>query len=315
MRPPSCESSPDFEGWVCLACTLANEPSAVRCAACEGARPGGGRQSGNSSGVVVVVPPGRAEVGAPTTSGRDGPPGKRPRLAEPVVAVAAATGATPRTTTPASGECGRATDGWACPACTLLNKADSLRCLACEGVRWILPAGATTAAEPAQRPVASMVLRAARRAAGQAQAAEKAPEPQTVRSVEEWAALPPAPDGHLQRVRAKDEDLDIFGATGGDEEAVGQPAEDSVGLQGQEGGKWPVDASMPRPRWGTGGGPLFAGGHVLGQEAVLVDETVLFEDAVGRLAELGFDPTKCHLALEAAGWDEGLARAFLIREA
>lgn len=218
-------------------------------------------------------------------------------------------------------------EGWACPACTLLNSADTIFCLACEGVRWVLPDGAVP--PEAKRQVSAMVLRAARRGAPEAHEAAPA-APQRVRTVDEWAALPPAPDGHLQRTSAKDDDVDIFGMAqeeadeasdgeGGGERALEGGActalEAGSPLEAGAAAQHPRREGTQRPRWGIGEGPLFAGTQASGGGVCGLDEATLFELAVDRLVMLGFDRTKCHLALEAAGRDEGLAQEFLVREA
>lgn len=78
----------------------------------------------------------------------------------------------------------------------------------------------------------------------------------------------------------------------------------------------PAQAAEPdRPRWGSGSGPLFPSLRAPACAEPQERNDVEFSDAVVRLALLGFDPTKCHLALEAANGDENLARAFLVREA
>lgn len=271
--------------WTCPACTLVNVPGTMRCVACDALGQSTGRGF-NSSGVVVVLPPERS-AGTPGTVAetRSAPCGgtgqhdgaKKRRLIEQ--------------------------EDWTCPACTLVNAADALHCLACESLRWVQPG----------RTVAAAALRAARRSGKEHEAGSPASlrvEESTRRSAEEWAALPPAPDGHTKRWRASDEDLDIFGgapAADGSEEATGAGERAAA-----------LSEDSPRPLWGHLGAPIFGGGGVdtaAGLASCVANETFLFEDAVGRLAELGFDPTTCHLALEAAGGDEGLARAFLVRGA
>jgi len=281
--------------WACPACTLLNEASATRCRICEGPRPGAGWGGGNSSGVRVVLPQGPEVPAAaaalvactparPTASaapvrvspaGLDDPPLKRPRI-----------------------ETGAQQARWTCSACTLVNPADAVRCLACEGLRQ-------------DRPVAAAALAAGRRrsAPGSSDTAESSKESST-RAVEEWASLPPAPEGHIRHWRASDEDLDIFGGGGQSEDGTEPAARPDSDPTADSGGECNL-----RPVWGTAGAPLFEGLSAAGLDGGVVDEALLFEDAVGRLAALGFDPTKCNLALEAAGGDENLARAFLTREA
>mmetsp|Transcript_155581 Transcript_155581/g.497449 ORF Transcript_155581/g.497449 Transcript_155581/m.497449 type:complete len:267 (-) Transcript_155581:72-872(-) len=171
--------------------------------------------------------------------------------------------------------------------------------------------------------------------------ASGAPTQQNLRPVEEWASLPPAPDGHLPRRSAKDDDLDMFGELPSQGQAdVPEPSAAEQGAAGAstsgvEGAAPAVAAPMtaagpagedegerPRPRWGPGAGPLFSNvicSGVVGDAGAVpapeLEEVELFEDAKCRLASMGFDLTKCHLALEAAGGDEAMARAFLIREA
>eukprot|EP00927_Polykrikos_kofoidii_P050874 TRINITY_DN44724_c0_g1_i1.p1 TRINITY_DN44724_c0_g1~~TRINITY_DN44724_c0_g1_i1.p1 ORF type:complete len:308 (-),score=71.10 TRINITY_DN44724_c0_g1_i1:195-1118(-) len=302
---------PDENVWACPACTLVNSGNG-RCAACEGVRPGGSQHSRNTSGVVVVLPPDRANADG------DEPASKRRRVAHADVEVGA----------------GSLGEGWSCPACTFVNPADSQLCTACGGVRWVLPSGVAGACE-GRRPVAAAALRAARRFGFAREELDDAAKSQIVRPVKEWAALPPAPDGHRQHKRAMDDDLDIFGGpvtadeaeaevkveaverseaatardgpTGGDEDAQ---AAVSPPVTGDDGG------ASRRPVWGLCGGPLFSGIQIAAGDAhiAFVDEAAEFEDAVARLALLGFDPTKCHLALEAAQGDETVARDFLVRE-
>lgn len=284
--------------WPCPACTLLNDEHATHCDACGGLRPGA-RAEANSSGVVVVLPPpcrGGATVPSPSRSS-SGPARAQSEDA------AAGGGSVDPETLPASGRQDRAAE-WSCPACTLLNPSEALRCLACEGVRWVLPEGSEG---HERRAVAALAVRAARRA----QCPDAHAESQNVRPVEDWAALPPAPDGHIPRRSAKDDELDIFGGAASPE----APPEAEAATPAPE---------MPeakRPRWGAGAGPLFA---PLGSRAGLAadataaaaaEEVEMFQDAVARLASLGFDPTKCHLALEAACGDEAMARAFLVQNA
>lgn len=264
----------------------------------------------NSSGVIVVLPPERE---ANEEAER---PGKRPRLAD--VSSNTETGMD-SSITQSTKVAPIAEETWTCSACTLTNSVDTIRCLACEGIRWVLPADATPTAKAAQRPIAAMVLRAARRGVD-AKAAAVTEE--NVRTVEEWAALPPAPDGHLQHWSAKDDEVDMFssGPAVDAAEAIctGEGGGDAATMDIFAAGPLVDDAAAPealRPRWGVDGGSLFAGTPSSGRQPHIVDEAMLFEDAVGRLAMLGFDRTKCHLALEAAGRDEGLAQDFLAREA
>lgn len=113
----------------------------------------------------------------------------------------------------------------------------------------------------------------------------------------EWVPLPPAPEGPALQRQATDGEIDIFADLAAAAEEQAKAAEESA---------QPQDL----PEWRTLGSPLFSD---LKQDSRL-SESDLFDDAVGRLAMLGFDPTKCHIALEAAGGDENLARDFLSRE-
>lgn len=203
-------------------------------------------------------------------------------------------------------------DSWPCPACTLLNAADKSRCEACGGMRWSLPG----------KSVAAAAFRAARLGKSTIQTdglAQVAAAPGIRRDVGpdgSWCALPPAPEGHVQQARAADTELDMFtdiAAESVENAGAGQTPlfSEEVCLTGS-----PAQAAEPdRPRWGSGSGPLFPSLRAPACAEPQERNDVEFSDAVVRLALLGFDPTKCHLALEAANGDENLARAFLVREA
>ncbi|CAK0898512.1 unnamed protein product [Prorocentrum cordatum] len=281
----------DEGAWQCAACTLINEASRRRCSACEGPPPWACREE-NSSGVRVVLSPNSAEgqgaeatVTAQPGSSATGSPQcapKRPRAEA------------------AEEEC------WACSACTLVNEPGAQQCAACGGRRWVLP---SSRAAPRSVPAASAALRAARRRAAAAPAVESHEVP-----VGEWAALPPAPEDGPAQASAHDRDLDIFSEAAGAPEPPDASGPLGAAAAGGAGGADRGGAEL-RPAWGTGGQPLFAGFSAAwgGADAPALDRDSPFDDAVGRLAVLGFDPTKCHLALQAANGNEELARDFLVQ--
>jgi len=257
--------------WACPACTLLNADYLSRCAACDGRRPGAAAEAGaNTTGVVVVLPP-DADTRTPAA--------KRPRE----------------------------DDSWNCGACTLLNSGSALRCRACGSARWILPPGVEPSALDADMDsLANPSSRSRRRVSSQQDPGGDQPQ-SSPREVSEWATLPPAPDGHVSHVSAKDTDTDIFSvdATNGTDEVPSDVTSFEPG------------SPSVRPVWGGLGGPLFSATEVsseIGLAGQAADD-IHFEDALARLQLMGFDHTKCHLALEAAGGNEELAREFLIREA
>ena len=143
----------------------------------------------------------------------------------------------------------------------------------------------------------------------------------------EFLPLPPAPEGRVVYRSAKDTEVDIFAElcegsvtatseapkSGEDEEPVSKPTQPTPTepLPEPEDSELPA-VTVPRPTWRVKGAPLFSGDPPLGFEDLGLSEAAVFEDAVGRLALSGFEITKCHLALEAAGGDENLARQFLL---
>eukprot|EP00747_Dinoflagellata_sp_TGD_P034114 gnl/TRDRNA2_/TRDRNA2_137064_c0_seq2.p1 gnl/TRDRNA2_/TRDRNA2_137064_c0~~gnl/TRDRNA2_/TRDRNA2_137064_c0_seq2.p1 ORF type:complete len:215 (+),score=34.63 gnl/TRDRNA2_/TRDRNA2_137064_c0_seq2:61-705(+) len=209
---------------------------------------------------------------------------------------------------------------WACAACTLLNAHNESVCGACGGIRWVLPHDSKRVGP--RRAVAAEALRAARR-----QDRSCTDDDQNVCVPDgglwdgglgpdrEWMALPPPPSGQGQH-RAEDGDFDIFGGGQDAEEAsstlessslasVPVPSDGKSVTKDTEGGG--------RPVWRQPGDPLFAGRREVAalEPAGVADEDFPFDAAVARLARLGFDPTKCHFALQASGGDEQMAREFL----
>ncbi|CAE8625933.1 unnamed protein product [Polarella glacialis] len=298
--------------WACPKCTLRNDHEMLKCAACEGLRPAkpvvGGRAGGNSSGVVVVLP-------------RDPePPGPGASAIRQSAAVVGATGQKRNQEAPP--------EPWACSACTLLNEPSAERCAACESMRWVIN----------KRPMTAAALRAARKGAERNPAAE--PVTGTVEDQygiwgglgpdREFLNIPTPREGRVVYRSAADGEVDIFAELaaastasepeqqGAVEEAAGShtPAAEPAPEPAAAGEATEGSVMSARPAWRTEGAPLFAppSDATLELLSMGVDEAALFEDAVGRLALLGFDPTKCHLALESAGGDESLAREFLIRE-
>jgi len=301
--------SPSFteQGWSCPACTLVNKSDALRCEACEGLRPDS-KSMCNSSGVIVVLPPTRSSVlessmtprtrhpcgSSLTAELKEEPLAKRSRVEEP------------STQTPNPKTSQRDRESWACPACTLINEPNATICTLCGGVRWITPAGPTEVAIPAQSLTAAALRVARNNSKGTAQSTPEIGVRRELGPDGHWSTLPPAPEGHLQHSTATDGDLDIFTDTC-------QAGVDSVTPGGVDDSQSenPPGSEVTRPSWGLAGAPLFAGVGSRLQE-LLGGADVAFEDAVERLSALGFDPTKCHLALEAANGDENLAKAFLM---
>eukprot|EP00929_Paragymnodinium_shiwhaense_P106314 TRINITY_DN71601_c0_g1_i1.p1 TRINITY_DN71601_c0_g1~~TRINITY_DN71601_c0_g1_i1.p1 ORF type:complete len:350 (-),score=79.95 TRINITY_DN71601_c0_g1_i1:28-1077(-) len=323
--------------WSCAACTLINSASASRCSACESLRyAGSSKRDAATSGVVVVLPPPQATEEAAAISSfcaRDETARKRAKLG-----ALGGEGAVNAEQSAAWDE-----QRWSCPVCTLLNSPDDGRCDACGSLRWVLPHGAS--GDYARRVVAAAALRAARRP-------NEKPEVDAGRrrDVDEWATLPPAPEGHLDHCHAEDRELDMFAElTEKQDASVPEAARQQENVreeaapvsivgkshvsEGPHDGLVDQDifAETPgvsslaraqensepeRPAWGTGGVPLFGSTAAAAAGSCSdVHSDVGWEDAVARLTLLGFDPTKCHLALEAAGGDEHTAKDFLMREA
>merc|ERR1712194_538777 len=113
-----------------------------------------------------------------------------------------------------------------------------------------------------QRAISAAAIRASRRKVGSDDAVSKSDATETnTREVEEWAHLPPAPNGHIRQACANDSDLDIFGgaaAMDGDTAPEAVLNDDSVGAHAM------VDADTKRPSWGTAGMPLFEGTGIPG---------------------------------------------------
>merc|ERR1711924_348258 len=109
----------------------------------------------------------------------------------------------------------------------------------------------------------------------------------------------------MEKWQATDDDLDIFGGNCGEQTETSKEASASEEVQG--GGSSSHTAEAERPQWGAQPSLLFPS---LGKPGLTLDTAKCserdaeFTDAVVRLASLGFDPTKCHLALEAANGDE-----------
>lgn len=283
MEPQLDEELAWDTGWTCPSCTLVNEMESSRCAAC-----GSLRSSLPTFGVVVVVPPER----------------KQKREAD---------------------------SQWACPACTLLNDEGEDRCRACGGQRWLT-----------KKPKTAAALRAARRDLSKSgslglKASSLAEEHGIWGGLgpdREFLPLPPAPEGRSVHRSAKDTDVDIFAELL--EEASEKPkSEEKETSKEPEPQKREEEASKKEeeeeeeekedpflgpsksseqvlPAWRVQGAPLFTGDPAPESLPLGLSEADAFEDAVGRLALSGFEVTKCHLALEAAGGDENLARQFLL---
>jgi len=332
----------DGAQWNCPACTLLNSPVVRRCAACASLRysrtAAAGRTNLNSSGVVVVLPssertatsheadiPGAVAVTAPSSlvQASDSRQVIDNRLREP-----------PKDTP---------TGGWTCPACTLVNMADSFRCGACENLRpmIVLPADSSLMGRAGKLSHADDGTSRARAYSRRKTNITEVDEGGGLCSLPwgglspdgSWSALPPAPEVRHERLRAKDEDTDIFAEMpaspcGGDGEAVTNTESNNVVEPSLDNDRsllgapalteWSVlpEPRMPAtrpPLWGLHGGAIFPSLPEAGSDAIVgvASDVLLFEDAVARLEALGFDRTKCHVALEAAGGDVGLARAFL----
>lgn len=190
-------------------------------------------------------------------------------------------------------------DTWACPACTLVNAASETQCGACGGERWIQ-----------KRPMTAAALRA-RREAKRVNTSDEHGIWGGLGPDREFLPLPPAPEGRVIYRSAKDNDLDIFADQPVTEQNLPNLPEPGGGANSSENDpQTPQVVTDPvgRPAWRVEGDPLFSS-----TDATLlgIGESALFEDAVWRLAASGFEHTKCHLALEAAGGDEDLARTFL----
>eukprot|EP00933_Yihiella_yeosuensis_P051299 TRINITY_DN49195_c0_g1_i1.p1 TRINITY_DN49195_c0_g1~~TRINITY_DN49195_c0_g1_i1.p1 ORF type:complete len:336 (+),score=95.10 TRINITY_DN49195_c0_g1_i1:55-1062(+) len=315
--------------WTCPVCTLVNDAELPRCGACEALRPRtrpevGGRAGGNSSGVVVVLPreseaDGVKPSASPHQQTQSGK--KREREAEK--------------------------EGWTCSACTLDNEPGAIRCAACEGLRWVDPTAhrATTAAAiraSRQRPRLAERHHAATTSGG--------PDAKShgiwggLGPDREFLPLPPAPEGsHSSFLSAKDDSLDMFGEavkamaaedssapTAESEkveaETAAKIAEAFEAIEKPEGAAGPFlpqakeDAAgdgtpLPsRPTWREKGSSLFEVQGSVPLDLLGIDAESMFQDAVSRLALMGFDPMKCHLALEAADGDENVAREILMRQ-
>ena len=201
-------------------------------------------------------------------------------------------------------------DQWACPACTLLNGDLEDRCGACGSQRWV-----------SKRPKTAAALRAARRDLSRnVKASTLASEEHGIWGGlgpdREFLPLPPAPEGRIVHRSAKDTDVDIFAELGESPVQTSEAPEPVAPVA-----PCPAPDTEPekrgsgpeaRPAWRVQGAPLFAGETSLESLELGLSEAAVFEDALGRLALSGFEITKCHLALEAAGGDENLARQFLL---
>ena len=181
-------------------------------------------------------------------------------------------------------------ESWACAACTLLNPAAATACGACRSERWV----------SVEKPMTAAALRAKRGKVTAAVSEEHGiwgglgPD-------REFLPLPPPPEGRVTYRSATDSEVDIFADLKGEDKAS-EPAEKASEEVSAAAPK--AEGADARPVWRSG--PLFETPN---------NSTLHLEDAILRLASLGFEEAQCLLALEAAGGDELLARDFLLQTA